>query len=61
MTEADTTIRVRARWLRQRLEGKVPSQILAALNDEELVEQYEQEQRLKLDRLKARHAPQQKE
>ena len=59
-TEANVKTRARARWLRHRLEGKVPSEILAAMTDEELIEQYEAEQRGKLDRLRAKHAPTEK-
>ncbi|MGA7177943.1 MAG: hypothetical protein WBX13_19645 [Candidatus Acidiferrales bacterium] len=54
--ESGIKTRTRARWLRHRLEGKVPSEILAAMTDEELIEQYEAEQRGKLDRLRAKHA-----
>lgn len=61
MSEPEINTRVRARWLRQRLEGKVPSHILAAMTDEELIEQYEQKQSSKLDRLKAQHAPPEKQ
>lgn len=43
--ESDIKTRARARWLRHRLEGKVPSEILAAMTNEELIEQYEVEQR----------------
>ena len=57
--ESDIKTRTRARWLRHRLEGKVPSEILAAMTNEELIEQYEVEQR-GTDRLRAKHAPAEK-
>lgn len=58
--EADIKTRTRARWLRQRLEGKVSPHILDALSDEELIEQYEAKQQRKLDALRDKHSPQEK-
>lgn len=53
--ENDITTRTRARWLRQRLAGMVSPDILSALSDEELIEQYDEKQRRKLEELKAKH------
>jgi|GEM_PF-6096874 len=57
----DLNTKLRARWLRQRLEGKVPPDILIAMTDEELIEQYEAEQLRKLERIKTKHARPEKE
>jgi hypothetical protein len=60
-TETSIKTKTLARWLRQRLEGRVPPRILAALTDEELIEQYEEKERRKLEGLKAKHAPPEKQ
>jgi hypothetical protein len=51
-TESDVGTRARAHWLRKRLEGKISADVLAAVTDEELIEQYEWKQQRKLYRLK---------
>jgi hypothetical protein len=61
VTDTEIKTRTKARWIRKRLEGKVSSDILDSLTDEELVEKYEEKDQRKLELLRAKHAPPEKD
>lgn len=52
MSMENTSIRILARHLRRKLEGRVPTGILARLTDSELVEKYRQHHETKLAALR---------
>lgn len=44
--------RVLAGWLRRRMQGTVPAELLATISDEDLIRQYQRHHEQKLERFK---------